>query len=215
MTARLALLLLLLLPAATFAARPAVPSGPAPVVGTDYVVIEDGKPYQPLDGKIEVLEVFGYWCHHCADFAPRIDAWKRKQAADVRVTYLPLPNGGSDPLARAFFATEAAGVLGKTHDAMFRAIHNEHTLPKNPTFDEIAAFHAQLGLDAARLKASMESAAIGAKLEPAYQYAIHSGLEGTPTVIVNGRYRVTGRTLDDILRITDHLVARERAAKRR
>jgi thiol:disulfide interchange protein DsbA len=58
----------------------------------------------------------------------------------------------------------------------------------------------------------MESAAVGARLEPAYQYAISSGVEGTPTVIVNGRYRVTGRTLDDILRITDHLIARERAA---
>lgn len=215
MTMRLALLLLLLLPAGAFAAKPAAPAGPAPVAGTDYVVIEGGKPFRPLDGKIEVLEVFAYWCDHCARFEPKLEAWRRKLPSDVRVSYLPLPNGGSDPLARAFFAAEAAGVLGRTHEALFRAIHTEHTLPKNPTFDEIAAFHAQLGLDAGRLKASMESAAVGARLEPAYQYAISSGVEGTPTVIVNGRYRVTGRTLDDVLRIADHLVARERAAGRR
>jgi thiol:disulfide interchange protein DsbA len=31
-------------------------------------------------------------------------------------------------------------------------------------------------------------------------------------VVVNGKYKVRGRSLDDILRITDQLVARERAA---
>ena len=148
--------LLLLLP---FAVAATSPPPAVPVEGVDYEAIDNPGPYQPVKaGEIEVVEIFAYGCHHCADFAPRIDAWKRKQAVDVRVTYLPLPNGGSDPLARAYFAAESAGVLGKTHDAMFRAIHNEHTLPKNPTFDEIAAFHAQLGLDATRLKASMESA---------------------------------------------------------
>jgi thiol:disulfide interchange protein DsbA len=42
---------------------------------------------------------------------------------------------------------------------------------------------------------------------------VRSGIEGTPTIVVDGKWRVRGRTLADILRITDALVARERAAR--
>lgn len=210
--ARAGLLLALLLPLAAFAAPQA---GPAPVAGTDYEVIEGGQPWAPLAGKIEVVEVFGYWCHHCADFDPLVEAWKSRQPADVRFTYLPLPAGHDDPFALAFFAAQAAGKLGTTHGALFRAIHTDHTLPKNPTVDEIAAFYGGLGLDAARLRAAMESPEIAAKLPPARQFAMASGLEGTPTLIVNGKYRVDKGTLRDRLRVAEQLIALERAARQK
>jgi thiol:disulfide interchange protein DsbA len=37
-------------------------------------------------------------------------------------------------------------------------------------------------------------------------------VEGTPTVIVDGKYRVTGKNDEDVLRITNQLIAQERAA---
>lgn len=211
MTMRLGLLLALLLPFTALAAAPA-PAGPAPVAGTDYQVIEDGAPYAPVAGKIEVAEVFAYWCHHCADFEPRFAAWKAKLPPDVQVAYVPLPAGPADPFARAFFAAQAAGQLETTHAATFRAVHVERSLPRNPTVDELASFYGQLGLDAAQMKAAMESGAVAGRLKPARDFAVRSGVEGTPTLIVNGRYRVAGRTLDEALRIADHLIARERAA---
>ena len=202
MTKRLVLLLLALLPLAASAVPP-----PTPVAGTDYVVIQDGAPYLPLDGKIEVVEVFAYWCHFCADFQPKIDAWKRTLPTNVRFTPVPLPYDRNDALARAFFAAQAAGVLATTHDAMFDAIHVEQSLPKNATIDEIAAFYARQGLDAARMKAAMEDESMGARLVAARQFAIRSGLEGTPTLVINGRYRVLGHTLDESLRIASQLLA--------
>lgn len=213
MISRFHLLLALLLPFTALAVGPA-PAGPAPVAGTDYQAVENGAPYAPVAGKIEVAEVFAYWCHHCANFEPRLDAWKSKLPKDVRVTYVPLPAGPGDPFARGFFAAQAAGKLDVTHAATFRAVHAEHSLPRNPTIDELASFYGHLGLDAARLKADMESAALAGKLKAAHEFAVRSGVEGTPTLIVNGKYRVTGRTLDEALRIADHLIARERAAAR-
>lgn len=207
MTLRLTLLLALLLPLAAVAAPPA-----APVEGVDYHRIENGTPLAPLAGKIEVVEIFGYWCHHCADFAPKIEAWKARQPKDVRVTYLALPNATDDPLARAFFASQAAGTLARTHEATFVAIHTDHSLPKNPTADELAAFYGQRGADAAKIRALMASPEIIAKLRPAYEFAVRSGLEGTPTLVVNGKYRIDGGTHDDRLRIAGQLIARERAA---
>ena len=40
---------------------------------------------------------------------------------------------------------------------------------------------------------------------------VDSGVEGTPTVIVDGKYRVLGKSYEDVLRITDALIAQERA----
>lgn len=34
---------------------------------------------------------------------------------------------------------------------------------------------------------------------------------GTPTVIVNGKYRVTARSQDQVFAVVDYLVAKERA----
>lgn len=195
-------LLALLLPLMAGAAPPT-----APVAGTDYVVIEGGTPYQPLDGKIEVVEVFAYWCHFCAQFQPKVDAWKRTLPANVRFTYLPLPYDANDALARAFFAAKSTGTLERTHDALFRAIHDEQTVPKNATIDEIAAFYARQGLDATRMKVAMQDPDMRVRLANARQFALRSGVPGTPTLIINGKYRVTGRSFEEMLQIASQLLA--------
>ncbi|MNP76296.1 Thiol:disulfide interchange protein DsbA precursor [compost metagenome] len=51
-------------------------------------------------------------------------------------------------------------------------------------------------------------------MDKAEQFIRSSGVEGTPTLVVNGKYRILGRNFDDTLRIADQLVARERAATR-
>src|SRR5690606_40335280 len=76
-------------PAAPAAPAPAAPSGPAPVAGVDYQVIENGQPFQPVAGKIEVAEVFGYTCPHCANFDPILEAWAKRQPADVNLVLVP------------------------------------------------------------------------------------------------------------------------------
>ena len=59
----------------------------------------------------------------------------------------------------------------------------------------------------------MNSFAVNGKLNKAKQFAVRSQIGGTPSLIVNGKYLVKGRSWDDMLRITDQLIAQERAAK--
>jgi thiol:disulfide interchange protein DsbA len=199
----------LLLPLATLAATPA-----APIAGEDYVLIDDGQPYQPLAGKkIEVVEVFGYWCHHCAEFQPKVEAWKQALPADVRFTYVPAVFSDDDPFARAYFAAADAGALGRTHDELFRAVHDDRILATNATLDEIAWFYGEHGLVPAKMKVAMTSPATTARLQRARDFALRSGVEGTPSLVINGRYRVRGRTHDDTLRIASQLIAQLRAAR--
>ena len=192
------------------------PSGPAPVAGTDYVEIAGGQPFQTGTGKIEVVEVFGYTCPHCASFEPLVSAWKAKLPADVQFTPVAAPFGGYwTPYAKAFYTAEAMGLLGKTHDAMFRAIHVERSLPVQPlpTPEQIAGFYAKHGANPQQFISTMSSFAVDAKLKRAQQFLARSGVDSTPTLVVDGKYRVTAKTLDDTLRIAEHLVAQERAAR--
>ena len=48
--------------AATPATDAATPDAGGLVAGTDYAEIQGGQPYQPLNGKIEVVEVFNFIC---------------------------------------------------------------------------------------------------------------------------------------------------------
>jgi thiol:disulfide interchange protein DsbA len=101
---------------------------------------------------------------------------------------------------------------------MFRAIHIDKTLKGErgmDTPDEIAAFYAAYGADPKQFTSSMESFAVAAKVNRARQYIVgafaNGDSPGTPTFIVNGKYRVKGKNTEDMFRILNQLVVAERA----
>jgi thiol:disulfide interchange protein DsbA len=198
------------------APAPAVAAGEIPGlrVGTDYEIIKGGQPYQPLAGKIEVVELFGYTCGHCATFEPAFAAWKNKQSADVRVTLVPAAFGGYwEPFARAYYAAEMMGVVEKSHASIFKAIHLDRSIVPGEDLDplKIGALYAPFGVDAKQFANAMKSFGVQGKYSRARQFAAANGLDGTPILVVNGKYRVRGASEQDMLRIVDALVAHERA----
>lgn len=182
------------------------------VEGVDYALIPNGQPLQPLDGKVEVVEVFAYWCGHCFAFEPSVEAWKKKLPADVRFTPIPLSGGPNDTMARVYYGAETTGMLDKVHPLMFNAIHAKRSLPPNASADEILAVLGKNGVDSKALGAAMNSFAMSARLGQGLQFAQRSGVEGTPTLIVNGKYRILGTSQDEQLQIANGLIAQERAA---
>ncbi|MEA9652799.1 thiol:disulfide interchange protein DsbA/DsbL [Xanthomonas campestris] len=207
---RLSLLLLILLPLAACAADKKAP----PVEGEDYVLIDGGQPYAPLAGTVEVAEVFGYTCPHCAHFEPTLEAWTAKQPAYVRVTPVPAAFGGFwDAFARAYFAADTLGVAKRSHRAMFDAIHEKHTVPtQNVAPEELAAFYVAYGVPQQRFIDTLKSAAVEDKVKAAREFATRAKIPGTPALVVNGRYLITARDYTDMLRVADYLIAREHAA---
>ncbi|PPU42538.1 thiol:disulfide interchange protein DsbA/DsbL [Xanthomonas arboricola] len=207
---RLSLLLLLLVPLAACAADNNAP----PVEGDDYIVIDGGQPYAPLAGKVEVVEVFGYTCPHCAHLEPTLEAWVAKQPSYVRFTPVPAAFGGFwDAFARAYFAADILGVAKRSHRAMFEAIHEKQTVPtQNVAPEELATFYAGYGVPQQRFIETYKSQAVDARLDAAREFAKRSKLPGTPAIIVNGRYLIGARNYPDMLRVADYLIAREHAA---
>ena len=191
--------------------------GPEPVAGTDYLVIEGGQPLQPATGKIEVTEVVSYVCPACARFQPLVGSWKAGLPSDVNFIYVPAMFGGYwDDYARAFYAAETLGVQEKTHDAVYAAIHLEQTLngerSPNDKPQDIANFYGKQGVDPKTFLDTMGSFSVVAKANRAKQFIQRSKISGTPSLIVAGKYLVKGKSYEDMLRIADHLIARERAA---
>lgn len=192
------------------------PQGPAPVEGTDYSVIADGQPFEPADGKIEVVEAFNYICPACAQFEPGFNQWKAKQPADVKVVYVPAQfRPDFREYAKVYYAAQALGIDKKSHDAIFKAIHIDHALPgEGEAFDadKVAQWYTQYGVTAEQFKQTMGSFAVAGKLSKANQFLMRAQIGGTPSLIVAGKYLVKGRSMPDMLRIADHLIAKERQA---
>ncbi|WP_051247285.1 thiol:disulfide interchange protein DsbA/DsbL [Thermomonas fusca] len=205
--------------AAVQAAAEAAAKAPPPVEGTDYVTIANGQPFDTAPGRIEVVEFFGYVCPFCAAVQPQVAAMKAKLPPDVHFVYVPAAFGAMwDNYAKAFYAAEAMGLLDKTHDAMFRAIHIDQTLKGERGMDtpeDIAGFYANYGANPGQFLNSMQSFAVATRMNRARQYmteAFANGDQmGTPAFVVAGKYRVKGKSVDDMFRIINQLIVAERA----
>ena len=205
--------------AALKAAEEAAAKAPPLVAGVDYADIPNGQPFETTDGRIEVVEVFGYVCPFCAAVQPTVRAMKEKFPADVHMVYVPAAFGGPwDNYAKGYYAAEAMGLVDKTHDAMFRAIHIDKTLKGERGMDtpeEIAAFYSAYGADPKQFASSMQSFAVATKINRGKQFILGAFSNGdspsTPAFIVNGKYRVKGKSVDDVFRVLNQLIVAERA----
>lgn len=195
----------------------AVEQAPPPVEGTDYVTISNPQTFDTPPGKIEVAEVFGFVCPACAAFQPTVSAWKKTLPADVNFVYVPaIFDPRWENYGRAYFTAQSLGLEDKTHDALYRAIHIDKTLKGEMGTDsqeDIAGFYKAYGADPKQFVETMNSFAVGGKINKAKQFASRAGINGTPTLIVNGKYRITGgETRGDQVRIATQLINKERAA---
>jgi protein dithiol oxidoreductase (disulfide-forming) len=180
--------------------------------GRDYFLIEPPQPTRSGE-RIEVIEVFGYSCIHCANLQPTIDEWKVGLPADVHFDYLPAVFGGVwEAYARAYYTAETMGLLERSHDALFRAIHEERRPFRS--LEDIAGFYADFGVSQQQFLATMSSFPVEAKLAHAREAVPAYGVEGTPTMVVNGKYRVpvSQQGFGHMMRVVDYLIQRERAA---
>ena len=204
--------LLALLFLAPFAASAQLKPG-VPVAGKDYIVLAAAQPTWGTGG-IEVAEVFSYSCIHCAEFQPMVNAWKKKLPADVKFVYVPAVFGGVwDNTARAYFAAEALGVQPRTHDAIFKAFFIDRSV-KSGSVEDLADVYARLGVDRKKMLETMNGFTVSSKLNRARQFALRAGVNATPTLIVNGKYRITAKSLENSLQVADFLIQKERAAKK-
>jgi len=174
-------------------------------------------PPQPTDtpDKIEVLEVFWYGCPHCFTFLDNMEQYKAGKPDYVAVRHMPAIFRDSWVAhARAFYTAELLGVEDQIRRPLFEAIHlRKQALDSK---EELEKFFEKYGVSNDDFNKTYDSFAVETLLRKSQVMQQRYGVRGTPTVIVNGKYRVSGSlagSRENVIKVIEALVERERAEK--
>ena len=172
-------------------------SGPA-------VSLSAGKNYreiaqQPLadPSRIEVIDFFFYGCPFCNELRPALERWRKTLPADVTFRRIPTVRRDSwAPLARTFYTLEALGQTERLHDEVYKAYHDEELHMSKP--DVMADWASRHGIERAKWLAVYTSDETTQKVAEARKATDTYGIEGTPSIVVNGRFLTSSGMTDDV-----------------
>lgn len=177
-------------------------------LGRDYTRLDPVQPTHSGD-KIEVLEFFFYGCSHCYHLHPQITAWEKKMPKDVTLQFVPVIFRDSwEAMARTFYALEAMGMERRLHDELFNAWNVENQVLTEES--DVEDFVAKHGIDRSKFAAAFNSFAVNSKVARANQMMRDYGIRGTPTLIVDGKYVITGLTPDATIQVLNEVIAKAR-----
>ena len=191
----------------------AVSAQGAPSEGVDYIEV---KPPQSVDSpnKIEVIEFFWYRCPHCYALEPELESWVKRLPRDVQFRRVPgILNEEWAVDARIYYALEAMGEVDRLHRSLFDAIHQQGGVRLHgDAFGKwVADWLAKQKVDMAKYDAALHSFTVESKLRRAAQMARSYGLDGVPSLTVQGRYLVVASTSQKaMLDTTDFLIGESR-----
>jgi thiol:disulfide interchange protein DsbA len=165
-----------------------------------YTVLQNELPVEN-PAKIEVAEFFWYGCIHCYNLEPAIEAWLPKLPPDAYFRRIPAVFNDRWGLDAAIFYTfEALGVLNKVHRPFFDAIHKDHL--KTDSQPAVVEWLTKNGMDPKKFDDTMKSFGVQSKVRRAAQLTKASAIDGTPALMVQGRYTISaeqGRSRDGML----------------
>ena len=179
-------------------------------LGKDYKLLNPAQPASTE--KIEVLEFFFYGCPHCFHLHPHMSKWEKTMPKDVELTYVPTIFRDSwESMARTYYALELLGQLHPLHDALYQAWNVDQTDLNDEA--RIVDFVAARGVDRAKFSAAYNSFSMQSKMARAKQMIRSYGIPGTPSLVVDGKYLITGLQPADTIRVLDEVIAMVRKAR--
>lgn len=200
--------------------------------GTNYFPVIPAQHTNVPAGKIEVAEIFSYACPFCAQVNPLIQQLKKSLPGNAQLVFVPASfNAYEDwPMfQRATCTAQTLGIFDRTHDAMFDAVWKTGELaisdPKTkalksrlPTIEDTARYYNHIsGIAIDKFLAASKSFSVDVAMRrsDALVFAYH--VDSTPTLIVNGKYRITGQSaggMPQMIELAKWLVAKESKAPR-
>ncbi len=172
----------------------------------DYRVIAQ----QPVEtgDRIEVIDFFFYACPYCGELQPHLDTWQKRQPADVVLRRMPVVRHDSwIPLAKTYFTLEALGQADRLHGAVYRSYHVDDLSMSQEKV--IAEWAAKQGLDRDKFMDIYRSEQTRQKVERARKLTRDYDIQGTPTIVVDGRYSTSTSmtpSVPQIIPVIDGLV---------
>ncbi|MEH6627602.1 MAG: thiol:disulfide interchange protein DsbA/DsbL [Motiliproteus sp.] len=163
--------------------------------------------------KVEVVELFGYWCPHCNNFERQLQPWKKTMDAQSYFKHIPVVFSAKQvEFAKAYYVAKTLGVEKQAHPALFNLIHRQRKWINNKA--ELAAFFANYDVDDAAFNKAYDSFAINTQLSSGKKKAKAYQISGVPSLVVNGKYLVTAATAGsqrNMLKVVDYLIEKEKS----
>jgi protein-disulfide isomerase len=135
------------------------------------------------NGSIKLLEYGDYECPFCADAQPIVKEIQRRLGDDLLFAFRHFPLANIHPHSEhAAEAAEAAGAQENfwgMHDLLFE---NQNALEDG----DLAAYAGELGLDETRLIREVTSTAYARRIREDFRDGVRAGVNGTPTLFING-----------------------------
>jgi protein dithiol oxidoreductase (disulfide-forming) len=195
--------------------------------GEHYFLVQPAQPTNAPPGKVEVTEVFSYACPACNQFYPAVDRLRETLPPNAVLDYVAAafrPDEDWPMFQRAYYTAKALGIAAKTHDAMFNAVWKSGELaimdPATqrlrsplPTIEDAAKwYHRTAGVSAEQFLATAKSFSIDVQMRRADDYIKACQVDGTPTIIVNGKYRLSPTSAggyDQTIQLVKWLIAKD------
>jgi thiol:disulfide interchange protein DsbA len=152
---------------------------------------------------------------------------RRSLPANAQMAYLPAAFNPSEDwpmFQRAFLTAQALGIAERTHQAMYDAVWKTGELAivepgtnrlKNPlpSINDVARFYARVAsVNPQQFLAMANSFGIDSKMRAADAQIVAMHVDATPTLVVNGKYRVVRDSLknnDELIELVKYLIAKE------
>ena len=169
------------------------------------------------DQPIELVELFSYLCTHCNTFEPYINSWKKRKSDNVGFRRIPVVFGRAawEIYARGYVTANMMGLGDEAHVAMMDRIWKEKAVMRS--MEELAEFYSRFGVTADSFLATSKSFAVDATMRKDQRQAQTYGIRGTPALVLNNKYRITGNAAvpnyDVMLDVVDYLIDRETAER--
>jgi len=179
-----------------------------------------GRHYEILDSpsvtrdpsKVEVVEVFWFGCNHYYALESYILPWKKTLPKDVdywksHATWNPTLKIH----ARIFYSAKALGIEDKIVPGAFTAIQREGRFLTGNS--ELEYFFKGFGVGKEKYLSVSNSFGVNNAVKQADNRMRQWTITGVPTLIVNGKYKISGTRevgTDRLLDVVDFLIEKER-----
>lgn len=162
----------------------------------------------------DIIEFFSYGCHHCMEFAPKLQAWHGKNK-DKKIAYVPVVwNETTELYARLYHLVNESGLspekIDHIHHELFGIVHGfgrTSTLEEQRV--ELIAYLETQGIEPIASVNGLTKSDLDSSIATSLMLTKRFEVSGTPTLIISEKYKVNNRSLnskDEMLMIVNEVL---------
>ena len=203
--ALVALAILAVLATATLSKDDDGPEAPESAAERDELLVRPDSPRLTDGTEATFVEFLDFECEACGSLYPTIEELEETYGDQVEfvVRYMPL-HTSSENAARAAEAAGAQGEFEAMYDVLFQR-QAEWGHQDSPEEDRFFDYAEELGLDMDQFRADFDDPATLERIEQSKADGQALGVEGTPTMFLDGEL-LEPETLDDLIAAFDAAV---------